>query len=192
MADALPPKVFRDTNPPPPKKVRPKRVKATPKTILRKRAATQRKKEKVEASKRRRDAVNAVAKGALDTLAQEVLGPGGLTAQRKRALSEVLLGPGGGEVTVTNPTTLKVLLRKARERFLEHADRYMDAHIKVVEEAIGKGDLGLAANASQWAIDRLGDDEERVTAPPQTTKVVPASNNQQLNIAVPLGGMPQK
>lgn len=193
--DALPPKkpIFRSqADPPkpptPPKPRKPPKPRSKRSKIL-KSAAAQRRKEKHEAMLRRRRVARHVAKQTLDIVAEETFGPGGLTPARQEALAAVLVGPDAGPLHVTSATHLRHLVRKVREKFIGQADKYLDAHLNAVNGAIQEKDYDTAARHTEWALDRMADEDERVTAPPQQTKVIqPTQNN--LNIGVPLGGLP--
>ena len=187
-----PPGIFREPGdrqtPKPPKPPR-QRSKLSK---LRKIAAAQRKKQKMEARRRRMAAVKHISKKAVEITAEQIFGEGGLTPARHEAMSAVLVGPENGLVPVTSVSALKVLVRKARQRFIENADRYMKTHVEVVEKAFNTGELDLAARHAEWALDRMADDGERVTDPPSKSTTVQTSPPQTLNVGVALGGMPQK
>jgi hypothetical protein len=98
----------------------------------------------------------------------------------------VLLGPDGGTLSVSSPQTLRTLIGKARKKFFEHAENYIDIHVASTRLALTAGEFDVAARHAEWAMEALGDDEERVVTRPQKQAGAPP---QQLILGVNLGGL---
>jgi hypothetical protein len=81
------------------------------------------------------------------------------------------------------PDTVKVMILKAREQFVQSASDYVDIHKRATEGALESEDYETAAKASQWALSNLSAEGERLIErteiEAQGTKIV---------IGVALGG----
>lgn len=130
------------------------------------------------------------SKLAVEKMAEESFGEGGLTPDRQEALAAIVLGEGGQSLTITSPAALRHFINKARKKFFEHAERYVDTHIKAVEAAYADGEYEVAGRLSQWAMENLGDAEERVVTKPAKENVAPQTVP--IMVGVSLGGSLQK
>lgn len=69
--------------------------------------------------------------------------------------------------------TMKKWVRDAKQKFLANASRYVEIHRQAVEAALASGDqdakyLEVATRGSQWAIERLSAEGERVVEQQKT------------------------
>ena len=168
-------------------KWRPHKPKEETKAWQRKQASIQKKKDRQEALAKRTEAVRVSQKAAVQALAEEAFGEGGLTPAREQALAQVLLGPEGGKLSLNNPQALKRHINKAREKFLQLADRYVDTHFKAVNGALASGEFETAARHAEWAMENLGDGPDRLVEPAPRTVNQPAPTP--ILVGVNLGGL---
>lgn len=159
------------------------------KTYQRKQAAIKKRQLKQRAAKQSRAMANMAQKEAAQKLAEEVFGEGGLTPARKEALAAVVGGP-GSELVVTSPMHLRVLVRRAREIFTEKATDYMQEHLAAVRGANADKQFDVAAKHAEWALEALGDAEERVIERP--LKITGGTGQAPIMVGVNLGGVPTK
>ena len=143
-------------------------------------------KKKRETARKQKEVARQATKVAIQEVAEQAFGEHGLTPARLEALSAVVVGPDGGEVSVTSGRQLKMLINRAREKFMKNAENYIDIHAASTRLALTAGEFDVAARHAEWAIEAFGDDEDRVvtrplrTAQPQTTPLV---------VGVNLGGL---
>ena len=159
------------------------------KAFKRNQEAARKKQLKQQALKQRRSLVNRVKKQAVERLAEEVFGEGGLTPARQEALAAVVVGPDAGAITVSSPNHLRHLVRKAREKFTEKAESYMDEHLASVKGAREAGQFDVAARHAEWALDAFGDQEERLIE--RVAPTAAPTGGSSVMVGVNLGGMPK-
>lgn len=115
------------------------------------------------------------------------LGPGA-PAEKVEAIGAILVGPEDGKGLVINTErSLKQLIRKAREKFAENAGLYVDMHRGAVSAALETGEFETAIKAAQWAMENLGEDEERIIQKPMER----TAEGPRVLIGVQVGGMKQ-
>lgn len=90
----------------------------------------------------------------------------------------------------TSGKTVRKVIKAARESLARQAERYVEAHGELVEACLANGDaksLGVAAKATEWALERIADGETRIIDKPST-----APNQPSLQIGIAIGGIPQQ
>lgn len=153
-----------------------KKPKEQSKTWQRRQAGIEKRKLRQRATVRRREVAQQAQKLALEKVAEEAFGEGGLTPERHQALSAVIVGPEGGDLSINNPTVLRHFVRKAKRKFLEHADRYIDIHINSTEAAMQAGEFDVAAKHAEWAMEAFGVEGEHVVTPaPKSVQTMPST-----------------
>lgn len=112
--------------------------------------------------------------------------PREVTEKQVRALSHVLR---------RSPDAVKAMVQKAREEFNASADFYVSSHKTAVQRALssmnkeGEHDpkaLDVAARASQWALENLSAEGQRVVDAKSTSK---GDGGTKILINIPFGGM---
>ena len=150
-------------------------------------AATLRRKLKHRATLQRREMARRATKDAIDKVAGEAFGEGGLTPARREALAAVVAGPDSHTITIASPAHLKVLIRKAKEKLTEKDEEYIDNHAKAVSGALAKGEFDVAARHAEWAMEAIGDGDDRVIERP--LKIATGNGQAPIMVGVNLGGM---
>lgn len=155
---------------------------------LRKQAGILKQKRRHERTLRKRAFLNQAKKQAVEAVAEEAFGEGGLTPARQEALSAVVLGPDGGELSITSVNALRKFIKEARAKFTKRAGQYLDIHLNSTAAALSAGEFDVAARHAEWAIEALGDKEERVVErAPKAAPMAPPS--QPIVVGVNLGGV---
>jgi hypothetical protein len=160
-------------------------------TTKRKRAATEKRKAKHQKTLAKRQFARQATKTALNTMAEEAFGEEGLTPQVIDTLSRVVLGPEAvGQLTITKPGQLRVFLARAKRKFTSLAENYVNLHHQSVVGAYSAGEYDTAARHAEWALEALGDKEERVIEP-APKQVQAAPQMAPIMVGVNLGGVPR-
>lgn len=95
-----------------------------------------------------------------------------------------------GRVLRRRPAATKALIARAKAQFRAEAPHYVEVHRQAMDQALKLGDakgLEVATRASQWAIERISQDGERIVeaAPVEGTGV-------KVFVGVKIGGLQQK
>lgn len=159
-------------------------------TIKRKVAAAKKKQAKQRALKAKRAFAHQAQKTALNEMAEQAFGEEGLTPARLEALSKVVLGPDAGMLTINNPQALHIFLKRAKRKFTSLAENYVNLHHQSVVGAYSVGEFDTAARHAEWALEALGDKEDRVIEPaPRQQQAAPQMAP--IMVGVNLGGVPR-
>ena len=151
-----------------------------------------RKKQRQQEVIARKQANQQASKMAMDAIAEEAFGEGGLTPERKAALSAVILGPESGhDLMITAPNVLRKFIKDAREKFLRHAERYVDIHLHATQAALSSGEFETAGRMSQWAMEAFSEEEDRVVYKESKTALVQLQQPKVI-VSVPLGNIGRK
>lgn len=86
-------------------------------------------------------------------------------------------------VTHTSKDRIRELVKKAKETFAESALDYVNIHKLATEAALVSGDLKVAVDASQWAIERASHDGVKVIE-----KEAGTGSGTKIMIGIRLGG----
>lgn len=86
-------------------------------------------------------------------------------------------------VTHTSKDRIRELVKKAKETFAESALDYVNIHKSATEAALASGDLKVAVEASQWAIERASHDGVKIVE-----KDAASGTGTKIMIGIRLGG----
>lgn len=169
-----------------------KKRKEDTKGYQKRQAATLKKKHRQQEVVARKQANQQASKMAMDVMAEEAFGEGGLTPERKAALSAVILGPESGhDLMITSPNVLRKFIKDAREKFLSHANRYVEVHLRATQAALSCGEFETAGRMSQWAMEAFSEDEDRVVYKESKTALV-QPQAPRIMVGVQLGSVGKK
>lgn len=160
------------------------------KAYQRKQAAIKRRQLKQRATKQQKEVARRASKDAINKIAEEAFGEGGLTPARVEALAAVVTGSGSADISITSPNQFRYLIRKAREKFTENAEAYMAEHLNAVRGANADKQYDVAARHAEWAMEAFGDVEERVIDRP--LRITGGTGQAPIMVGVNLGGVPNK
>lgn len=85
-------------------------------------------------------------------------------------------------IVARDTTTIKALIKSARQSMQSRAEDYVDAHWAATTVAAALGD----AKPAQWALERISEGEQRVVE-----KEKAGSTSPNITIGIALGGVPQ-
>lgn len=66
------------------------------------------------------------------------------------------------------PKTVRAMMIRAREKFINKAERYVEIHGQATEDALTSGDHETAIKASQWAMQNLSAEGVRIVEKQET------------------------
>jgi hypothetical protein len=89
-----------------------------------------------------------------------------------------------GKFLRRTPQTTRTIIERARDRFAEAAEDYVEAHITATQQALAEGEFDVAARASQWAMEHLASEGVRVVE-----KAEAVSTQPKVMIGINLGGI---
>lgn len=130
---------------------------------------------------------------------QSIKRSGGLTEPEKALITAVVLDQ-PGEMRPAQVTHLAKALRRstevvkqviegAQDKFRENADFYVQSHRDAVADALANGDaksLGVAAAASQWAIERISAEGTRII---EKSNAESGNHGPRVMIGIQVGGL---
>lgn len=93
------------------------------------------------------------------------------------------------------PSVVRQTIKKARATLAENAEMYASLHMDIVRDAMAIGDskgLAVAAKATQWALERIADGEERVVDPIPRAGENKDTKPTEFKLGIIVGGVPHQ
>lgn len=79
---------------------------------------------------------------------------------------------------------VRSMIQRARNKFTDAAEEYVDTHLQATQGALQKGDYHVAVKAAQWAMENISVEGERIIDKVDTTQQGP-----RVFVGIKLGGL---